>query len=171
MGRLTRNTSPAGELADERFSRAFVSDAPYPDGATFIGVDEPHFGAVFAEAIATHQPLVIVQPDGRELIGRPNKEGFVFTARSLDPPAEKGGRSSLSRRFRIQLLSILQERIASPHELAKELNQPLQDVAYHFRMLSELELIDLVKTEQSRGATVHYYRASDSPQAPEEPQE
>ncbi|HET7119797.1 MAG TPA: winged helix-turn-helix domain-containing protein [Solirubrobacterales bacterium] len=171
MGRLTRNTSPAGELADERFSRAFVSDTPYPDGAIFVGVDEPHFGAVFAEAIATRQPLVVVQPDGQELIGRPDNAGFIFTARPLDPSTEKQGRSSLSRHFRFQLLSILQEKIASPHELAKELNQPLGDVTYQFRMLYELELIDLVKTEQSRGAVIHYYRASDPPQAPEEPQE
>ncbi len=117
------------------------------------------------------QPLVIVHPDGQELIGRPDKADFIFTARPQAASAEQQGRSSLRRSFRIQLLGILHKRIASPHELAKELNQPLGDVAYHFKILSELELIELVKTEQRHGATVHYYRANDSLRDPEETQE
>jgi hypothetical protein len=170
MGRLTRNTSPTGEFADERFSKAFTSGFPYPDGAIFIGVDEPHFGAVFAEAVATRQPLVVINLDGQELIGRPCDAGLIFTRGPLASLATKG-RKIYSHPLRIQILDLLHERTASPDELAKEVHESFVDVAYHFKVLSELGAIDLVRTEQARGAILHYYRISDSPQAPERTQE
>jgi hypothetical protein len=80
MGTLSRQaSSPAGELADLRFTEAAgSSEERYPNGAIFIGSDEPQFSHVLAEAIATSQPLVIVYPDGRELIGKPGRNGFAF---------------------------------------------------------------------------------------------
>lgn len=80
MGNLSRHSSsPAGELANLRFTEAAVSGGKhYPNGAIFIGSDEPHFSDVLAEAITTSQPLVIVYPDGRELIGKPGRGGFAF---------------------------------------------------------------------------------------------
>ena len=35
----------------------------------------------------------------------------------------------------------------------------MSDVAYHVRVLRELEMIELVSTRQVRGATQHFYRS------------
>lgn len=154
MGNLSRQASlSAGELADLRFTEAAVSaDERYPDGAIFIGIDEPHFSDVLAEAVAKSQPLVIVYPDGRELIGEP-RDGKLAVAEA--PPTKQ------VVPVRIQLLEILSERTASDLELAREVNANLGVVFYHLKSLRKIGLIDLVETRQSRGATVHLYRLSD----------
>lgn len=62
--------------------------------------------------------------------------------------------------LRVQILIILNERVASPNKLAKELDESLNLVAYHVRVLEKFECIELVKTKQRRGATEHFYRAT-----------
>ena len=66
---------------------------------------------------------------------------------------------ALAHPLRVQLLSALNEGVASPNELAKRLNEPLTNVSYHVRMLHDLGCIELVDTEPRRGALEHYYRA------------
>ena len=66
---------------------------------------------------------------------------------------------ALAHPLRVQLLSALNEGVASPNELAKRLNEPLTNVSYHVRMLHALGCIELVETEPRRGALEHYYRA------------
>jgi DNA-binding transcriptional ArsR family regulator len=66
---------------------------------------------------------------------------------------------ALAHPLRVQLLSALNEGVASPNELAKRLNEPLTNVSYHVRMLHDLGCIELVETEPRRGALEHYYRA------------
>jgi DNA-binding transcriptional ArsR family regulator len=61
--------------------------------------------------------------------------------------------------IRTQALAILNERVASPNELAKELGEPLGVVSYHVRILLDLGALELVRTEPRRGAVEHYYRA------------
>ena len=51
----------------------------------------------------------------------------------------------------------------SPNELSRELGDPLGNVSYHVRILRELDCVELVRTEQRRGALEHYYRATASP--------
>jgi hypothetical protein len=60
----------------------------------------------------------------------------------------------------MRALITLNERVASPNEIAKELDEPLGVVSYHVRQLLDLDCIELVKTEPRRGATEHYYRAT-----------
>jgi DNA-binding transcriptional ArsR family regulator len=67
---------------------------------------------------------------------------------------------SLTHGLRVEILSILNERIASPNELAKELGEGLSQVSYHVKVLKDYECIELVKTEPRRGAVEHYYRAT-----------
>ena len=67
---------------------------------------------------------------------------------------------ALSHPLRFQALIILSERVASPNELAKELNEGLSQVSYHVKVLKDCECIELVKTEPRRGAVEHYYRAT-----------
>jgi predicted ArsR family transcriptional regulator len=62
--------------------------------------------------------------------------------------------------LRVQILTILNERVASPNNLAKELGESLNLVAYHVRVLEKFECVELVKTKQRRGATEHFYRAT-----------
>lgn len=78
-------------------------------------------------------------------------------------------RGSLDRRVvramghpvRVQALAILNERVASPNEIAKELDQTVGHVSYHVKVLKECDCIELVDTAPRRGAMEHYYRATD----------
>ena len=51
----------------------------------------------------------------------------------------------------------------SPNELSRDLGDPLGNVSYHVRILRELDCVELVRTEQRRGALEHYYRATAQP--------
>lgn len=66
---------------------------------------------------------------------------------------------ALAHPLRARMLSILQEREASPKELAGEFGIPLANVAYHIQVLRKLKLIKLVKKTPRRGAVEHHYRA------------
>jgi DNA-binding transcriptional ArsR family regulator len=67
---------------------------------------------------------------------------------------------ALSHSMRVQLLTILNDRMASPNELAKELGEGLSQVSYHVKVLKDFGMIEMVKTEPRRGAVEHYYRAT-----------
>ena len=62
--------------------------------------------------------------------------------------------------LRVQILIILNERVASPNLLSQELDQSLNLVAYHVRVLEKYDCVELVDTKQRRGATEHFYRAT-----------
>lgn len=65
---------------------------------------------------------------------------------------------ALSHPLRERILTILNERVASPNELAKELDEGLSQVSYHVKVLKDFECIELVRTEPRRGAVEHFYR-------------
>lgn len=62
--------------------------------------------------------------------------------------------------LRVQILIILNEKVASPNMLAQALGESLNLVAYHVRVLEKYDCIELVDTKQRRGATEHFYRAT-----------
>ena len=66
---------------------------------------------------------------------------------------------AISHPLRHRLLGMLDGRVASPNQLARELDLPLGRVSYHIRLLSDLGAIELVGTEPRRGALEHFYRA------------
>ena len=66
---------------------------------------------------------------------------------------------ALAHPLRIHILRVLQDRVASPSELAEEVSAPLGNVSYHVRFLARVGLLDLVDTRPRRGALEHYYRA------------
>jgi DNA-binding transcriptional ArsR family regulator len=66
---------------------------------------------------------------------------------------------ALAHPLRINILRVLQDRVASPSELADELGARLPNISYHVRILERLGLLELVKTQPRRGALEHYYRA------------
>jgi DNA-binding transcriptional ArsR family regulator len=67
---------------------------------------------------------------------------------------------ALAHELRVDILTILTERVASPNELAKELGEGLSQVSYHVNVLKDCDRIELVKTEPRRGAVEHSYRAT-----------
>jgi DNA-binding transcriptional ArsR family regulator len=67
---------------------------------------------------------------------------------------------ALGHPVRVQALTILNERIASPNEISKELGESVGHVSYHIKVLKECECIELVDTAPRRGAMEHYYRAT-----------
>jgi len=70
---------------------------------------------------------------------------------------------ALGHPVRMRALQVLNTRVASPSELAKELDEPLGNVAYHVKILEENDAIELVRTAPVRGALEHFYRATIRP--------
>jgi DNA-binding transcriptional ArsR family regulator len=83
------------------------------------------------------------------------KEDTALEAGELDEALLK----AISHPLRHRLLGLLDDRTASPNELARELGLPLGRVSYHIRLLADLGAIELVRTEPRRGALEHFYRA------------
>jgi predicted transcriptional regulator len=65
---------------------------------------------------------------------------------------------------RLDALSILFERVASPKEIAKQLQVPLGTVSFHVGELHADGAIELVETAQRRGAIEHFYKAKVRPE-------
>ncbi len=92
-----------------------------------------------------------------------------MATKSKTKSAKKGKKASgvdqklvkaLAHSLRVEILTILNERMASPNELSKELDEGLSQVSYHVKVLKDFECIEMVKTEPRRGAVEHYYRAT-----------
>jgi DNA-binding transcriptional ArsR family regulator len=74
----------------------------------------------------------------------------------IDPRLVK----AMGHPVRNDALSILNERVASPNEISKELGESVGHVSYHIKVLKECDCIELVDTAPRRGAMEHYYRAT-----------
>lgn len=70
-----------------------------------------------------------------------------------DPAVAK----ALAHPLRTRILAALENRTASPTQLADELEAPLGVVSYHVRRLHALRFLKLVKRVPRRGAVEHYY--------------
>jgi DNA-binding transcriptional ArsR family regulator len=72
---------------------------------------------------------------------------------------------ALSHPLRHRILAIMDERPASPTEIAKELGETREKIAYHVRVLAGQEsddaipLIELVRINTARGGREHFYRS------------
>lgn len=66
---------------------------------------------------------------------------------------------ALAHPLRVRILQALEDREASPSELAEEFDCPLPNLSYHFRQLVLLGMLELKRTAPRRGAIEHYYRA------------
>jgi DNA-binding transcriptional ArsR family regulator len=75
---------------------------------------------------------------------------------------------ALSHPLRVRILALLQERTASPRELAEWLDATLGTVSYHVRTLHDFGLIELVRTSQVRGAIAHHYKSRVRPRVTDE---
>jgi DNA-binding transcriptional ArsR family regulator len=70
---------------------------------------------------------------------------------------------AMSHPLRVRIMAMLDERQASPNQLAGWLGASLGTVAYHVRTLLQLGLIELVDETRVRGAVEHHYRAKARP--------
>ena len=70
---------------------------------------------------------------------------------------------ALAHPLRARILQRLGERVASPGDLAVELDAPLGVVSYHVRMLRDYDCVELVRSEPRRGALQHFYKATARP--------
>ena len=71
--------------------------------------------------------------------------------------------AALSHPTRNFALAILNQRVASPKEIAKELDCSIRHVTYHLGVLEELGCVELVRTESVKGGRVveHFFRAKE----------
>jgi len=67
---------------------------------------------------------------------------------------------ALGHPIRVQILATAESEAVSPSDLAVALGEPLGIVAYHFRVLHTVGLIELVSTERRRGSIQSFYRAT-----------
>jgi DNA-binding transcriptional ArsR family regulator len=70
---------------------------------------------------------------------------------------------ALNHPVRVKALTILTERIASPKEIAHQIDVSLGNVSYHVRELERLGLIEIMEEENVRGAVAHFYKAAQRP--------
>jgi len=75
---------------------------------------------------------------------------------------------ALGHRIRIEILTLLNERVYTPDEIAEFLSEPIGKVAHHISELVDGGAIELAKTEPARNWTRHYYRAVEQPYVSEE---
>jgi DNA-binding transcriptional ArsR family regulator len=75
---------------------------------------------------------------------------------------------AMSHPLRVRILALLDERAASPVELAGWLGATLGTVAYHVRTLERMGLIELVRETRVRGAVEHHYRSVERPRVSDE---
>jgi DNA-binding transcriptional ArsR family regulator len=64
---------------------------------------------------------------------------------------------------RVKAYVILNERIASPNEIAQEIGLEVSHVAYHVDKLKALKVIELVDEKKRRGAVEHFYKTTKRP--------
>jgi DNA-binding transcriptional ArsR family regulator len=81
----------------------------------------------------------------------------------LGRPAHEKLVKGLSHPVRVECLTVLTKRVASPSELSEILEHDLSNISYHVRTLDELGLIELVREESIRGAVAHFYKAVERP--------
>jgi DNA-binding transcriptional ArsR family regulator len=81
-------------------------------------------------------------------------------ARKKDAVLDERIVKAISHPIRHRVLLLLNDRIASPNEIANEIGESLGRVSYHVRQLAEVGAIELVRTEPRRGAVEHFYRAT-----------
>jgi DNA-binding transcriptional ArsR family regulator len=70
---------------------------------------------------------------------------------------------ALAHPLRTRILAALDDRTASPSELAQEFGASLGVVSYHVRRLHALRFLKLVKSVPRRGAVEHYYTSVAGP--------
>jgi DNA-binding transcriptional ArsR family regulator len=70
---------------------------------------------------------------------------------------------SVSHRTRVYVLTILNEGVFTPDQIAAIIGERTPNVSHHIKELLDAGSIELAKTEKVRNTTQHYYRAVEMP--------
>jgi DNA-binding transcriptional ArsR family regulator len=89
-------------------------------------------------------------------------------AKAATAPMETTLAAIVAHPTRARAFTILNERTASPVEIAQEIGKDVGHVGYHVRKLLQLNLIELVDERPVRGAVEHFYRALERAMVSEE---
>jgi len=104
---------------------------------------------------------------GRRSAATGRSRSADYTARATVKPwhdiTDPDLAKALAHPLRTRILAVLEDRTASPSELAGELDASLGVVSYHVRRLEALGFLKLVRREPRRGAVEHYYTATSRP--------
>lgn len=84
---------------------------------------------------------------------------MTLPARISDPTIAK----AYAHPLRMEIMDLLDDRVASPSQLAAELGSPLSLTSYHVRQLVSWGLVKLVYRRQVRGSIEHFYTATVRP--------
>jgi len=68
---------------------------------------------------------------------------------------------ALSNPLRAKALVLIGKGVASPKAIAAAIDADVRTVSYHVRVLRKLGCIELVETQQRRGAVEHIYRVAE----------
>lgn len=80
--------------------------------------------------------------------------------------ADHGGRTrqelvrALSHPLRMEILEKLRNRVASPAELSREMNQQVGVISYHAQTLLRCGCVELVRSEPRRGSIENFFAIS-----------
>ena len=67
---------------------------------------------------------------------------------------------ALGHEMRVNIMAVASWRKVAPSEYAREAEESISKVSYHFRRLVEYSVIELVETRQVRGSVKHFYRGT-----------
>jgi hypothetical protein len=92
------------------------------------------------------------------------------TTRSNTRPRtlEEAQAFALGHEIRIEALTLFNERVASPKEIAEVLGINLNTAGHHVKILLKMDCIELVRTEPRGGSIEHFYRGVKRPEFTEE---
>lgn len=70
--------------------------------------------------------------------------------------------AAMDHPYRVHIMGVLNQRVASPGEVAQELELKSRDLVYHFDKLEALGVIEFVREERTPGGRLigRYYRAT-----------
>lgn len=70
--------------------------------------------------------------------------------------------AAMDHPFRVHIMGVLNQRVASPGEIAQELELKARDLVYHFDKLEALGVIEFVREKRTPGGRLigRYYRAT-----------
>lgn len=80
-------------------------------------------------------------------------------ALSKDDPVEMRLAWALSHPRRARIFTVLQQEPASPKDVASRVGGSLSNISYHFRVLRQLALIEVIRQEAVRGSIKTTYQA------------
>ena len=75
---------------------------------------------------------------------------------------------AVAHEIRIEALTIFNERVASPKDVADALDIALNKAGHHIKILLDEDCIELVKTEPRGGSVEHFYRGIKRPELSDE---